>query len=99
MSFILTGVDSPAPSAGAASVLPPVSAAPVGRGTIMNVPPVGESDRFNDNFVANYDLDAEGGDESLENSFQLLKYYIGPTFKCKLLVARATKLWYARLLV
>lgn len=65
MSSIASGVDSPASSAGAASVLRrvPAQELPVIRGTIIDVPPVGEDDNFNDNFVDNYDLDAEGGDE------------------------------------
>jgi hypothetical protein len=40
-----------------------LASAAVGGGTIINVTPVGENDNFNDNFVDNYGLDAEGGDE------------------------------------
>ncbi len=50
--------DSPASSAGASA------SAAVGEGSIIDVaPPVGENDNFNENFVDNYELDAEGGDE------------------------------------
>ena len=64
MPSSISGVNSPASSAGAASILPPPAAPPSAiQGTIINAPPIGENDHLNENFVDNYSLDADDGGE------------------------------------